>query len=773
MPAVLLAFALAIALAPASAFAAVAASASAVTRGEPGAGVASTPAATTATASAPATPAATTPAATATTASASAPATATTAAETPVASAQASTLTPAATPSSAQVRVSIAVIGPGEGGADAYWEQPTYERAAASEDAWAVTKRAFAVAGLAYDATEGTPYGTLLNTIASPFSGEVLGYYAATGKYWQLFVNGVSSDVGISSLALEDGDAIVWKYSAWGDASGTTTGALVYDDPATSLPSYSADWPQSEAHGSLVSAPTPTVGARALWSTLVGGGSSTSSPLLVNGRAYVAVGASFVSGSTGGAYATRLVRLDAETGTVEATGQLAGSISYTSRPLYADGMVFVALANGSVQALNAETMLTRWASAPLEGCSNAQCALRCEAGVVYVETASDLDAGGKAASGSVLALDEATGAVRWRADNRASGYNWTAAAVSGSTVVVGDTAGTLHALDEATGSETSSLSLGSSPVNADPVSYGDRLLVMTRDGVLHVVAVGPAGALSQEASLAVLGGCKAAPTVVGDMAVVAGEAAGGGSSALALVDLSAMSVERSVTKAAGADLPLGLGGIAGSVLVSAQADGTYCYFALNDATPTDKTYASYSDGGDVFVYRLGDDEASPLYLPGGASAQYCDYPLVCDGEGGLYYLNDSGYLSRLEEGPRPVLPATGGGTAPAAGSGAAASGTSSARVPLLPSALAPARLRSNATAGVTPGIPASLRTSSAPVAADGGQPASATPAADGDEPGVPVERRLPAWPVIGMCIGCAALLAALLWRRPRPRGEVA
>jgi outer membrane protein assembly factor BamB len=767
MPAVLLAFALAIALAPASALAAVAASASAVTQGESGAGVASTPAATTpaATTAATASAAPSTPAATTTAATASA--------ETPVASAQAGTSTPAASASSAQVRVSIAVIGPGEGGADAYWEQPTYERAAASEDAWAVTKRAFDAAGLAYDATEGTPYGTLLNTIASPLSGDVLGYDAATGKYWQLFVNGVSSDVGISSLALEDGDAIVWKYSAWGDASGTTAGTLVYDDPATSLPSYSADWPQSEAHGSLVSAPTPTVGARALWSTLVGGGSSTSSPLLVNGRAYVAVGASFMSGSTGGAYATRLVRLDAGTGTVEATGRLAGSISYTSRPLYADGMVLVALANGSVQALNAETMLTRWASAPLEGCSNAQCALRCEAGVVYVETASDLDASGKAASGSVLALDEETGAVRWRADNRASGYNWTAAAVSGSTVVVGDTAGTLHALDEATGGETSSLSLGSSPVNADPVSYGGRLLVMTRDGVLHVVAVGPAGALSQEASLAVLGGCKAAPTVVGDKAVVAGEAVGGGSSALALVDLSAMSVERSVTKAAGTALPLGLGGIAGSALVSAQADGTYCYFALNDATPTDKTYTSYSDGGDVFVYRMGDDEASPLYLPGGASAQYCDYPLVCDGEGGLYYLNDSGYLSRLEEGPRPALPATGGGTAPAAGSGAVASGTSSARVPLLPSALAPVRPRSNATAGVTPGIPASLRTSAAPAAADGGQPASATPAADGDESGVPVERPLPAWPVVGMCVGCAALLAALLWHRPRPRGEVA
>lgn len=59
-------------------------------------------------------------------------------------------------------------------------------------------------------------YGYYLSDITSA-DGRTLGYDAATGKYWQLFVNGKASEVGASGVALNPGDSIVLYYSAFGD----------------------------------------------------------------------------------------------------------------------------------------------------------------------------------------------------------------------------------------------------------------------------------------------------------------------------------------------------------------------------------------------------------------------------------------------------------------------------------------------------------------------------------------------------------------------------
>lgn len=59
-------------------------------------------------------------------------------------------------------------------------------------------------------------YGYYLSNITSA-DGRTLGYDAATGKYWQLFVNGKPSEVGASSVVLNPGDSIVLYYSAFGD----------------------------------------------------------------------------------------------------------------------------------------------------------------------------------------------------------------------------------------------------------------------------------------------------------------------------------------------------------------------------------------------------------------------------------------------------------------------------------------------------------------------------------------------------------------------------
>ena len=75
-----------------------------------------------------------------------------------------------------------------------------------------------------------TEYGYYLSDITSK-DGRTLGSDAATGKYWQLFVNGKASEVGASSVTLGAGDSIALYYSSFGanldDANKATVKASV------------------------------------------------------------------------------------------------------------------------------------------------------------------------------------------------------------------------------------------------------------------------------------------------------------------------------------------------------------------------------------------------------------------------------------------------------------------------------------------------------------------------------------------------------------------
>ena len=81
--------------------------------------------------------------------------------------------------------------------------------------------KAFDAAGLTY-AASGTDKNWYLSTIADPSDvSNTLGWDAATGKYWQLFVNGEAATEGAGQIKVAEGDKIVWCYSAYGDAAPT------------------------------------------------------------------------------------------------------------------------------------------------------------------------------------------------------------------------------------------------------------------------------------------------------------------------------------------------------------------------------------------------------------------------------------------------------------------------------------------------------------------------------------------------------------------------
>lgn len=151
-------------------------------------------------------------------------------------------------------------------------------------------------------------------------------------------------------------------------------------------------------------------------------------------------------------------------------------------------------------------------------------------------------------------------------------------------------------------------------------------------------------------------------TVDGDTVYVGGSVQG--ASALAIIDLVARTAQL-VTEADGAPLPEG--GVKGAPLVSKQDDGTYVYFTVNYAETTD--YVHYTAGGGIYRYKLGDASAELIWDAKGYEG-FCDSPVICDSEGNLYYINDSGHLMALRAG-------AGGGTSGGSGTtdGSGAGGT--------------------------------------------------------------------------------------------------
>ena len=124
------------------------------------------------------------------------------------------------------MHITMAVIGPdAEGNPELYAPEMDSVVAPGSSDAWELSQTLFGMGELTYDASN-SEYGIMLNSITSPEDGTVLAWDEATGCYWQLFVNGVAAETGISGVELEDGMSIVWYYSAFGDSLPEEISAL-------------------------------------------------------------------------------------------------------------------------------------------------------------------------------------------------------------------------------------------------------------------------------------------------------------------------------------------------------------------------------------------------------------------------------------------------------------------------------------------------------------------------------------------------------------------
>ena len=123
---------------------------------------------------------------------------------------------------SPEVTATCSVIGIDAKGKQQTWAAATQYTLKNGSTAANLSEELFKQVGLKADYDPNGSWGWVLNSITSPFDADrTLAYDAATGAYWQLFINGVAASVGAGNYTLEAGDSVVWGYSKCGDAAPT------------------------------------------------------------------------------------------------------------------------------------------------------------------------------------------------------------------------------------------------------------------------------------------------------------------------------------------------------------------------------------------------------------------------------------------------------------------------------------------------------------------------------------------------------------------------
>lgn len=538
-----------------------------------------------------------------------------------------------------QVLGSADVVGPDVNGNNTRWAAASNVSLPEGSTAQDLIEAVLKAKGVNYNASQSGAYW-FLNSIKSPFDHKSYGWDGATKKYWHLYINGEESSFCANQVTLKSGDKVTFAYTT--DGSPMPDPDKIVVDPSATTPDWDSEWAGygNSGNGSTVTdAKTPAQAAGLKWAFDWKAESgqqyaNCSEPVIANGFVYIAT-------------ENELIKIDSSTGKKVASAPLASKVSYTSRPIYTNGLIIIPLNGGAVQAITADKLICKWLTPGLTDLTQSSCTVVSDGEYVYVGTVDisyDENYNATYGNGSLKRIKIATGEVSWQNIDASEGYYWTGAALTDKYTIVPTSAGTLKCIDKATGDVVSSVKLGA-VANADCIvdpSNGSTFYQMTHDGKLHVISLSAKGVLSEQKTVDLgLTNNLSAPAVSGDNLIVGGQTASG--SALAIHNLKTGKTTM-VAAADGKALPAGLNGIAATPLVSVQGGKTYVYFTVNSADTKD--YVNYSAGGGVYRYTLGDAEATQIY-DAADHYQYCDSPVIADASGNLYYINDSGTLFKL------------------------------------------------------------------------------------------------------------------------------
>lgn len=340
----------------------------------------------------------------------------------------------------------------------------------------------------------------------------------------------------------------------------------------------------------------------------------------------------------------KLYKLNADNGKEISSVSTAGTNQYTTvSPCVANGMIFVQLDGGKVQAFDMKTMKSLWVyTDALKG--QALCDIVYSGGYVYTGFWN-----GETNAANYVCLtvkDENTSSqteakkAKWTYKNT-GGFYWSSACVSGNYVIFGcdngksdsTSASKIVSLNKTTGKQAGSLS-----VNGDirsGVAYNSELkryFVSSKAGYVYSFAMNSStGALSGKKSLSLSGAATATPVVYNGRLYVG--CANGSAGRFYVADASTMkTIYFGTLDAYPQAMPLLSTGYIGNGKV-------YVYITCN-AKP-----------GSVFMFtdEKGQNTVSKtlLYSPDSAHSEYCISRITAGENGDLYYKNDSGTIFAL------------------------------------------------------------------------------------------------------------------------------
>lgn len=450
--------------------------------------------------------------------------------------------------------------------------------------------------------------------------------------------------------------------------------AAVNPDLNPELPAQWPDFRGSETNNGVTDAPIPTDAedAALYWANQLGVGYSAGavgSPILVDGYVYTYAGET-------------LFKVDAVTGEVVAKGSMVRSSSFAiNSPTYAQGMIFVGLSNGGVQAFDAVSLKSLWLyEDPLGGQPN--CPIAYKNGCIYTGFWN-----GETMNANLVCLtvtDEDPSSeteakqAAWTHTVR-GGFYWAGALVTDRFLLVGTDDGesgyvtghaSLLSLDPATGCLIDSVVLpGVGDVRCS-VMYDDvtdRYYFTSKGGDFYQVQVDESGAIQTDSlrRLVLSNGSEnqktpamstSTPVVYNGRAYVGvcgtsqfGQYTGHN---MTVIDLKKWTVAYQIPTQ-GYPQTSGLLTTAG-----AEEDGTvYVYFfdnytpgklrVLDDkpgqTSPGRVTREQYTESGKTHTVQTG----YVLFTPDGAQAQYAICSPIADEYGTVYFKNDSAYLMAL------------------------------------------------------------------------------------------------------------------------------
>jgi len=347
---------------------------------------------------------------------------------------------------------------------------------------------------------------TVLTTVTAPSLKTLWG--AATDPSAEGINSSPAVAGGLAFIGSDDGS--LWAFDAF-------TGTPVWRDPVgapvRSSPAVADGRVFFGSAGGWVYADDALTGAR-LWSYATGG-NVTAPPLVVGSTVYIAPrSGSFVAldaatgallwkvnvwGMWGGAASAKgVVYVGSEQSKVFAFDALTGALLWSralgarvrSTPSVADGRVFVGTDAGTVVALDADTGRIRWTSpaSPPSTSAVIRSSPAVDGGRVFVATAETTPM-----DGDVVAFDEKTGAVDWRADYVAD-YSTSSPAIANGVLYVGSYDTRLYAIRERSGKLLWAPGWGSGNMergfNSSPAIADGRVYLGCRDGSLYAFGIG-------------------------------------------------------------------------------------------------------------------------------------------------------------------------------------------------------------------------------------------------------------------------------------------